>query len=497
MQHLSEKILIALVLLSIFMLAAYLRLAHVGQNPGWYTDEATHLLIAQQVHNGRSQYLAITQSTLLFARLPLFEWLLAGVGYLFGLHMLTLRGLTAVLTLITLLILTYIVWQTSRSRTIALLSAILYTIYPQAVIYGRFGFSYHLLTPLFLIAIYNAGHYWQHSQRQALMLTALAIGTATLCDLWAISLIPIFCLIIWLRQRRDLWWGLPLVLLPWGMYTAVSLLTQPAAFLFDLQFALFRANALTLPAQLHTLAQNLTIILTQDVWFTLGLLGLFLIPPLSLRRLTLLFLLFPLALIGRTAALHGLSSYYLIPIQPLIAWGLAHLLYQSYLHLARTLSPLPPLLSPLLLLIPFLLTSQTLIQQTQTHFTLPIDPFLTNAEDARNTAAFLTPHLSANDLVIASPTIAWMLPGQTADFQLIVARSHQATPHLPANIPANRYAFDPDYTRARYIIIDNLWRSWGLPNVPTLAAITQDIETNWTAVYQSGSITVYTPPPPD
>jgi hypothetical protein len=489
-------------LMAVLGLAAYLRLAHIGDNPGWYTDEATHLLIGQQLLKGRSQYLAINQSTLLFARLPLFEWLLAGMGSLFGLNMFTLRVFTAVLTLLTLILLTLIVWRTSRCRSLALLTALLFAIYPQAVIYDRFSFSYHLLTPLFLIALTAGWHYWQTSQPRYLIAFSLTAGLATLCDLWAITLLPLLGLIVWRRQWRDLWWSLPLALLPFGVYTAVSLLTYPAAFIFDLQFSLFRANAISLPAQMHTLAHNVTTILTQDVWFTLGLIGLFLMPSLPLRRLCLLFLLLPLVIIGRTAALYGLSSYYLIPVQPLIAWGMAHLLHQSWPLVWRTTSagltrwPTAVAFTALLtlLLIPFIITIQSLNRQIQDRFVLPIDPFLINPQDARRTAAFLQPHLTANDMVIASPTIAWLLPAQTADFQLAVAANGQATPHLPANIPPDRYVFDPGYQNASFIIIDNLWRNWGLPNVPTLAAITQEIETNWPLVYQSGDIAVYANP---
>jgi hypothetical protein len=483
-------------------LAGYIRLGHIGDNPGWYTDEATHLLIAQQLLNGRSQYLAINQSTLLFARLPLFEWLLAGIGSLFGLNMLTLRVFTAVLTLLTLLVLAFIVWQIRRRPSTVLLTTLLFAIYPQAVIDGRFGFSYHLLTPCFLIALYFSWRYWQTGRSAYLIVFALAEGLATLCDLWAISLLPVLGLIVWFRQRRDLWWGLPLAALPFAVYTAVSLLIHPTAFLFDLQFSLFRANAISLPAQLHTLAQNITAVFTQDIWFTLGFIGLFLMPSLPLRRLCLIFLLLPLAVIGRTVALHGLSSYYLIPVQPLIVWGMASLLQQSWPLLARTVSTelarwqtavtLPALF--VLLLTPFLVISQTLNQQIQNRFSLPIDPFLINPEDTRQTAAFLQPHLTANDIVIASPPVAWLLSAQTADFQLIVAATGQATPHLPGNIPPDRYAFDPHYQNARFIIIDNLWRNWGIPNVPTLATITQDIEAHWLLVYHSGDIVVYANP---
>ena len=488
--------------MAVLGLAAYLRLAHVGDNPAWYTDEATHLLIGQQLLNGRTQYLAINQSTLLFARLPLFEWLLAGVGSLFGLNMLMLRLFTAVLTLITLLLLAFIVWQISQRPNLALLTALLYAIYPQAVIYGRFGFSYHLLTPLFLMNLYASWHYWQGGQPRPLIVMALSVGLATLCDLWAISLLPLFCLMVWLRQRRELWWSLPLALLPFGLYTAVSLLTHPAAFLFDLHFNLFRANATSLLAQLQNLAQNFTNILSQDVWFSLSLIGLFLTPSLPLRRLCLLFLLLPLTIIGRTVALHGLSGYYLIPVQPLIAWGLAQLLHQGWPRLRHTASEalgdwqtavsLTVLLA--FLIAPFVITVQSLSQQVQTHFMLSIDPFLTDPAAAQQTAAFLRPQLNPDDIVIASPVVAWLLPAQTADFQLIVAANGQATPHLPADIPTDRYAFEPHYQHARFVIIDNLWRNWGLPNVPTLAAITQDIESNWPLIYQAGSMAVYANP---
>jgi hypothetical protein len=61
---------LALTLILIF--GAYLRLNNLPDNPGWYTDEATHLDIARQLLQGRTQYLAVTQSTLLFGRLPLF-----------------------------------------------------------------------------------------------------------------------------------------------------------------------------------------------------------------------------------------------------------------------------------------------------------------------------------------------------------------------------------------------------------------------------------------
>lgn len=62
---------------AILLLASLLRFVNLETNPGWYTDEATHLEVVRHLLNGRIQYFAINQSTLLFSRLPLFELLLA------------------------------------------------------------------------------------------------------------------------------------------------------------------------------------------------------------------------------------------------------------------------------------------------------------------------------------------------------------------------------------------------------------------------------------
>jgi hypothetical protein len=56
-------------LCAILGLAAYLRLANLPDNPGWFTDEGTHLNIAQHLAQGEVRYFALNQSTLLAAGL--------------------------------------------------------------------------------------------------------------------------------------------------------------------------------------------------------------------------------------------------------------------------------------------------------------------------------------------------------------------------------------------------------------------------------------------
>lgn len=145
----SQRLFEKLALLLILGLAAFLRLTNLTHNPGWYTDEATHLDIARHLLRGQTQYLAITQSFLLFGRMPLFEWLLAGALTLGGEGMATLRTLTGLLGVATV---GGLYWATRPlSRRLALLAALLLAIYPPAVLYSRLGFSYNLLALLMLV----------------------------------------------------------------------------------------------------------------------------------------------------------------------------------------------------------------------------------------------------------------------------------------------------------------------------------------------------------
>src|SRR5687767_8588410 len=99
----------------ILMLAAYLRLANLPNNPGWYTDEGTHLDIARHLNDGRIQYLAVTQSTLLFAKMPLFDLLLAAVIRVTRGGIGTLRAMTGILGVISVGLMYPVVKRIQRS----------------------------------------------------------------------------------------------------------------------------------------------------------------------------------------------------------------------------------------------------------------------------------------------------------------------------------------------------------------------------------------------
>jgi hypothetical protein len=512
-------------MLAVLLLAGYLRLTHGADHPGWFADEGTHLAIAQQVLAGRAQYLAVGDSTLLFARLPLFEWLLAGALALAGAGpeddpargMAVLRALTGMLGVVTTGLLYWVVaWVTAKEGEKAgggghaLGAALIYALWPPALIYSRLGFSYNLLAPLGLLVFWGAAEAQAAREARAgghetrpmlarlpLCAAALALGLGTLVDLWMWVLLPPLLAAVawrgWGGPRAALFRELGLVLIlavgPFALYALIQLLTVPAPFLFDLRFTLGRLGALSLPAQAATLGSNLAILAGQDGVWALGLLGLFALRPVRAAGLALLFTLVPLALLGRTTPLHSLSYYYLIPLLPFAALGAAALLAAL---LRSTWPPLRAALAVFLALLGLAALGQGL-GQVRSGFTTAIDPFLLAPAEARAAAGFVAGQRAPGDLVLASPGLAWLLPGETADFQMALAHAGLPTPHVPADLPRERYRFDPSFERARFVIVDPLWRNWGVFNVAGLAAVLAEVE-QWPVAFQSGGITVHARP---
>jgi hypothetical protein len=492
----------------ILALAAYLRLANVADNPGWYTDEGTHLDIAQNLAHGRVQYLAVNQSTLLFAKLPLFELLLAGLLRVFGGGIGTLRTLTGALGVITVGLLYWVVRRTQPGRdpALALLSALMLAIYPQAVIYSRFGFSYNLLAPLVLLVMLGLWEYLCAPRRHWLALAAWAIGLGSVSDLWMFVMMAPFLLVILRRNWSDLLWSVPLLLLPFSLYAVVMLVTAPEAFLFDLSFTLFRLNVLSLSAQFQSLATNYATLVFQDAWIALGLVGLFALRPVRLRRLALLILFLPLFILGRTTALYSLGFYYMIPLLSLVGLGLSALLRYGVPHVwrtAHTAGAVPEshsaylswFFAALLLLIvaaPFVVSLASAVEQVQSGFRTRIDPFLLDPEHTQQAAEFINSHTTDDSLVIASPTLVWLLQADAADAQLSIAATGRPTPGLPRDIPADRFAFDPSYAKAQFVVEDNLGRNLAA-SIPGTAEIGRQLEA-WSLVFTVGEIDVYCHP---
>jgi len=191
-----------------------------------------------------------------------------------------LRALTGSLGVVSVGLLHWATRRAARDPALALLAALMLAIYPRAVLYSRFGFSYNLLTPLVLLAYLGLYEYLNTARRGWLALAALSIGVGAISDLLTWTFLAPLAVVISARRQRDLLWALPLSALPFiGLYATPMLVSAPQAFLFDSRFILSRLSAASLPQQFATLADNYATLLSQDGWITCGLIGLFLIQP--------------------------------------------------------------------------------------------------------------------------------------------------------------------------------------------------------------------------
>jgi hypothetical protein len=136
--------------------------------------------------------------------------------------------------------------------------------------------------------------------------------------------------------------------------------------------------------------------------------------------------------------------------------------------------------------------------QVWSGFVTPIDDFLLNPNQARAAAAYVNAHVRPTDLVVASPGLAWLICGRgatvpchVADSEMAVAATGQATPHLPADLPPNRWAFDPRFTQAHFVVVDNLWRNWAAVHMPQVDALLLGAGDHWRQAFVAGDITVY------
>ncbi|MBN1681702.1 MAG: hypothetical protein JW966_15585 [Anaerolineae bacterium] len=531
-------------LILILLLAAYVRVANLRNNPGWYSDEGTHLDIAHHMQHGDTQYFAITQSMLLFGKLPAYPWIVSRLLLILDPHpaddITVLRLVSAVTGVLAVGLLYGFVRRAAQlDPLLALLAAFFLAIYPSAAAYNRLGFSYNMLAPLVLIVTWGLWEYLNVTPggtpitgsitgpitgRLWLALVALAAGVGMITDLLMIYWLPPLALVVLARRWRDLLWSLPLIAVPLVLYAVWMLGTAPDAFGFDLRFTLDRAGVISFYTQIADLVLNPLDLMRLDFWFLAAAVGLFLLRPERLRWLVLACYWLPMFALNRTVDLSAFGFYYLIPFFPLAALGMAALVYRGTPAVLVTVSgglhalfdgftawPHTPawdwlrdrlvvlgtgVFIVLVIVSPFIHYVFQDIHDARTTFDTPVDNVLLDPYDARRAADFVNTTAAPGDVIIASPGLGWLLDGQVADFQMALAAEGRETEHLPADLPAGRFAFDPRYRAANLAVIDNVWQKWAAREMDDVAAMIADIESSWTPLFWAGDIIVYRNPAP-
>ena len=484
---------------ALLLLAWSLRLSPLA-SAGIYADEGTQLSIARALGEGRLQYLAIQDSTLLFAKFPLFPGLLALWGKLLGAtgmdspSLFLSRLLVLKFQLLSVALLIALLRRNFQHGERVWLTTFWLVIFPVALRLGRYVFSYHLLATLMLLLWF----FWQEYQRRPttrnLVLMAGALGAALVTDLLAWTLLPIVVYRVGRRSGHRHHWPLTLGIasLPSLVFLIGSYALAPEALAYDLAVLFMRLTALTVSAQLALIGMNLRALFWEGAWLWLGLLGVFALPS-RLRLDALWFFALPLLAASRSVALTGLAAYHILPWLPWVALTTATLVTRVGSLLVAVWQPLQRFRWVLLVLLMAAISRLGSLPI----LSAPPDPYAVvqlPIDDVAAMVEYLAERRRVDELILATPALAWRLPGAVADYQMALAAEGWPSVHLPKDLPKERFAYAVRFADAKYAILDSYLFRWALLRMPELTREIAQIEAEWKQLFTAGELRLYKRP---
>jgi len=408
-----------------------------------------------------------------------------------------------------------------KGEYLALSAGFFLALYPRAILYSRLAFSYNLLAPFVVVIFWSIYKYLDTGNAKKLFLASILIGVGTVSDIMMFTFLPAILMITIYKNWKDLYIPLFISIVPFLVYSSVMYIGEPEAFLFDFRFTFFRLESVSLIAQYPIIVLNYASLIFKDYWWVVAITGIFMLREKKFKYLTFILTFVPLFALGRTAFLPELGYYYLIPLFPLLAVGIAGFVinglpevfyavrYASEKYLTRLiglfrkvdlrwfLKPsifiLTSLLIFVIILSPIVVTGLVDFVQIINGIESDIDPVLVDPVAAEEVVNYVNARVASNDLVLASPALAWAIDANVADFQMALAYKGEETMHLPADIPQDRFSYAVDYSEATYIVIDPIWRNWALLNMEGVQRMVGEVNT-WPLVLEVGEIEVFKNP---
>lgn len=491
------------------LLAAAVRLPGLRSNPGWYTDEGSFLNVATNLANGKWQYFALGDSLLLLGRPPLFVYLLRVLIALAGPDILVLRGLAATCGIASVGLL-YGVSRSMFGARHAFFAGAMLAILPGAVSYGRIGFTYNLLAPLALAALFALWRFAESRRQIWLWSGAVLAGVSLATDYQGLVVLCLALVTAAVRRPRSLPTVAVLGLLPLGVCLAPLVFRVPAATWHDLTYTYSRAGG-GFPLQFAWFFVRLGNLVQQDGWFALGMVGLLLLPSGAGRTLTLAAVVLSLAGLLRAIDPVGQGSYHLIPLYPLLSIGLGAVVQRGIaasfawfnedvlggLRMwPRWIRAVASLISSLgtavLVVAPFAWMLIVDVVGLRSEMVTSLQFGRSSPWAVEGMVRALNPQLQPDDMVLASPQVAWMIPAHVIDIQQVVACEGERAHALP-EIERARFLYPCDVGSLHFVVQDDLIRSWAAQVMPEAARIV-DLTSQWPLVFHVGEFSVYRNP---
>ncbi len=520
----SPKLLLELgIFLLILALAAYFRFVSLRANPGWYSDEGAFVDFANHMSQGRWEVFGTVNAPLaIITRPPLFFLILTGAFKLFGADILTLRSLSAFYGLLTVA-LVYGLGRRMLGSRLALLASFIFAVQPTIVAYNRIGFSYNQLMPLLLLTIYACWIFSRNNHSSIWAITAcIASAMAFSTDFLGIVAPILTALVFLVTDRRWFFAGCALMA---AVFLALFLpfyLAGPQNFFMTLANLFTLRVASDLVSQVVNAIINFGELLRRESWVVLGLVGLFLLPERRARALMAITAGLGILLVVRNQAAVGRGLHYLMGLFPLFAIGLAALLSKAFPLVINFLEELFTkvatgfqslkqhiipnqtfnifqkvfvslavfglLVAPLVWMV-FADSAQS-ISGAYFIFTGNDEMSMTPEQDAIQVVAYLRQHTQPKDMIVASPQLAWAVPGSGVDYWALTTYENASGQSLYPRTIFDRPITLSDTT---YAILDPLARDFAPLVLPGMNDVIRQVE-SWPKVFQAGEVDVYRNP---
>lgn len=480
----------ALVLL-LTLLAGFLRFWNLSESPRWYGDECVEMLLARDFASGRMAWDAWEYRTMMppysFSP-PLYLQETALFMKIFDRprqeQLLWYRGWTSLMATASLPALAWL-GRIAGGPVTGLAAALIYAVHPVTVVHGRFGFRhnqsmlFNLLFLCFLLLWMRASGNRSQS-RKWLLLASLATALSFFCTYRSyVTLLALFLLIFaHVRRYRD-WPGLAAALLialgPGAVMYLPFLIRDGMAFFSNMATdiwqniaspqakSLFPKTGIT--KALSDLNRGFLDLISYDLITLLGLHGLLTGLGRGKRRVVFFFFLAALLTIVNKQNTIRTFFYPVIIIAPLFSLGAAF----SLLSLGRgTLKLLGRIrggalssrchyrLAPLYLA--FVICLFVSFRQAQGKLEIPLSHLSArDSGDSLRAAQWINSRVGSEELVVAPPTLSWLLNGKrTTLLQATAFATGKCPPYFFQPMPRDRYTYNPSLENAGTIVVGDI-----------------------------------------
>jgi hypothetical protein len=120
------------------------------------------------------------------------------------------------------------------------------------------------------------------------------------------------------------------------------------------------------------------------------------------------------------------------------------------------------------------------------------DHSLSSESDVSAVVHYLSSRVTPQDVILASPQVAWTMPALKADFAQALAIEGKDARVLP-DLPPQRFAFDCSLEGATYVVLDRLARDWAPRLIPAIEGLNSEV-LQWPLVFAAGDLRVYRNP---